>query len=258
MKNGTYLSALILTSVFFLLAACSVEKRLHRPGYHVDLAKSNFFVAKKNKKSKTNEDSKNKKEIELNKFIDEEVVSAKENIALERPLLISNTKSEINKKKGKLKQKTAVVDQECDIIIFKDGTEVEAVVIEVGVYEVKYKKCDNINGPTFSNIKSNIFMIKYSNGTKTVIEKEPDSRAKNDSKESQSSTTYSYNNKSVVVAVILWFFFGLLGIHRFYLGYPAIGILYLLTGALCGIGFVVDGILFLVGGLKPKGGQYID
>lgn len=46
--------------------------------------------------------------------------------------------------------------------------------------------------------------------------------------------------KSKFVAYLLWFFFGILGIHRFYLGKVGTGILYLLTGGLLGIGWFID------------------
>jgi hypothetical protein len=38
--------------------------------------------------------------------------------------------------------------------------------IEVGTAEVKYKKLDNLNGPVFSMLKSDLLTIKYENGTK--------------------------------------------------------------------------------------------
>ncbi len=46
--------------------------------------------------------------------------------------------------------------------------------------------------------------------------------------------------KSVLVAYILWFFFGYFGVHRFYLNRPLSGIIYLLTGGIFGIGFIID------------------
>ena len=52
--------------------------------------------------------------------------------------------------------------------------------------------------------------------------------------------------KSKTTAYLLWFFLGVLGIHKFYLGKTGMGILYLLTGGLCGIGLLVD--LFTLGG----------
>ena len=54
--------------------------------------------------------------------------------------------------------------------------------------------------------------------------------------------------KSTVVAYLLWFFLGGLGIHRFYLGRPISGIFYLLTlGGFLGIGCFID--LFLIPGM---------
>ncbi|CAL8900450.1 hypothetical protein KVA01_19950 [Kocuria varians] len=46
--------------------------------------------------------------------------------------------------------------------------------------------------------------------------------------------------KSALLAYVLWFFLGQLGIHKFYLAQPFQGILYLLLG---GIGWATAGIL---------------
>ena len=52
--------------------------------------------------------------------------------------------------------------------------------------------------------------------------------------------------KSKTTAYLLWFFLGGLGIHKFYLDKHGMGIVYLLTGGICGIGWLVD--LFTLGG----------
>ncbi len=60
--------------------------------------------------------------------------------------------------------------------------------------------------------------------------------------------------KSQIVALILCIFLGGFGIHRFYLGYTGAGILYLLTGGLFGIGWLIDIVLLIIpNGLTPKG-----
>jgi hypothetical protein len=41
--------------------------------------------------------------------------------------------------------------------------------MEITTNEIKYKKFDNLEGPTISILKSEVFMIKYQNGTKDVI-----------------------------------------------------------------------------------------
>ena len=59
--------------------------------------------------------------------------------------------------------------EECDNIILKDGKEISAKVLEVTPDLIKYKKCNNSDGPLFSVNKSDVMMIRYSDGTKDII-----------------------------------------------------------------------------------------
>ena len=52
--------------------------------------------------------------------------------------------------------------------------------------------------------------------------------------------------KSKTTAILLCFFLGNLGIHRFYLRQTGMGILYLLTCGIFGIGTLVDFIRLLI------------
>lgn len=61
----------------------------------------------------------------------------------------------------------------CDLIILNNGDEINAIVSEIGLTEVKYKRCDNLQGPVISIYKKDVFMIKYRNGTKDVIKNMP-------------------------------------------------------------------------------------
>ncbi len=63
-------------------------------------------------------------------------------------------------------------------------------------------------------------------------------------------------NKSQLVALLLCFFLGGLGIHRFYLGYTGIGIIQLLTIGSFGIWAFIDLIRIIIGDIKPKNGIY--
>ena len=56
-----------------------------------------------------------------------------------------------------------------DVIVMKTGDEVKSKVLEVGINEIKYKKTDNPDGPTYTIAKSDVFMIKYENGSKEVF-----------------------------------------------------------------------------------------
>lgn len=46
--------------------------------------------------------------------------------------------------------------------------------------------------------------------------------------------------KDVALAYVLWFFLGILGAHRFYLGKIGTGILFMLTGGIFLVGWIVD------------------
>lgn len=63
------------------------------------------------------------------------------------------------------------------------------------------------------------------------------------------------NQKSELVAFLLWWFLGGFGIHRFYVGKIGTGIIWLLTCGCCGIGNLVDFIKFLKGTFTDKNGM---
>lgn len=56
-----------------------------------------------------------------------------------------------------------------DVIVYTDGSEVKAKVTEITDTDVKYKKWENVTGPTYSASKSKIFQLRYENGTSETI-----------------------------------------------------------------------------------------
>lgn len=56
-----------------------------------------------------------------------------------------------------------------DVIINKEGDEIKAKVLEITSAEIKYKRYDNQDGPIFTLSKTDVFLIKYENGTKDVF-----------------------------------------------------------------------------------------
>jgi len=60
--------------------------------------------------------------------------------------------------------------------------------------------------------------------------------------------------KNRTTALLLCFFLGAFGAHRFYVGKNGTGILYLLTIGLFGIGVLVDFIMIITGSFKTKDG----
>ena len=61
-----------------------------------------------------------------------------------------------------------------DIIVMRNGDEVEAKVTKVGRTEVEYHKWSNQDGPVYTVAKSDVFMVKYKNGEKDVFNKVPE------------------------------------------------------------------------------------
>lgn len=51
-----------------------------------------------------------------------------------------------------------------DIITMKDGSEIEAQVLEINLNDVRYKKYSNLDGPVYTESKRNIQTIQYNNG----------------------------------------------------------------------------------------------
>jgi len=74
----------------------------------------------------------------------------------------------------------------------------------------------------------------------------------------QASSAAAEGGKSWLVAVLLAFFLGGLGIHRFYLGYTWQGVVQLLTLGGFGIWALIDFIRIIIRDLKPKDGDYVD
>lgn len=65
-----------------------------------------------------------------------------------------------------------------DIITTKDGSDIQARILEVTNSEVKYKRFSNLEGPTFTISKSDILIVRYENGENEVF-KESDNVQQN-------------------------------------------------------------------------------
>lgn len=70
--------------------------------------------------------------------------------------------------------------------------------------------------------------------------------------------TIDVPRKSKWVAFFLCLFFGYFGVHNFYAGKIGMGVLYLLTLGLFGIGWVVDIFRILLGAYRDKWGRNLE
>ena len=79
---------------------------------------------------------------------------------------------------------------------------------------------------------------------------------KSTQKQLKKNNTPVEGDKSHVAAILLSFFLGGLGIHRFYLGYTWQGVVQLLTLGGLGIWALIDFIRIIIKDLQPKDGSY--
>jgi hypothetical protein len=77
-----------------------------------------------------------------------------------------------------------------DVIIKRNGDELNAKIEEISQAEIKFKKFENLDGPSYVLPKSEVFIIKYSNGTKEVISSNDATPVQNN-QYSQPTQTYS-------------------------------------------------------------------
>lgn len=56
-----------------------------------------------------------------------------------------------------------------DIITLKNGTEIEAKILEVGISEIRYRKFSNPDGPVYTMLKSDVLLVRYENGENEVF-----------------------------------------------------------------------------------------
>ena len=77
-------------------------------------------------------------------------------------------------------------------------------------------------------------------------------------KEIKKGTAPKGGPKKQLVAFLLCWFLGFLGIHRFYLGHTVVGVVQLLTMGGCGIWVLIDFIRIIMNDLKTKSGDTLE
>ena len=83
------------------------------------------------------------------------------------------------------------------------------------------------------------------------------SRKTEEKKSAMIGRQYLYSPKSRSAALLLCFFFGVFGVHRFYVGKAGTGILYLFTAGGFGIGWMIDMITIACGVFRDSQGNYV-
>lgn len=146
--------------LLLFIQSCSITKRHYLPGYSVEW--------QKNKVSEVSAPDKNNNGINSfddTRSPDEMPVSA----SIDKSEPYNNSTKTLLKIGTQKKQFPIKSTEGCDVISLKNGEEINAKILEIGQTEIKYKKCDNLDGPTYIIPKSSATKIKFSNGTTEVI-----------------------------------------------------------------------------------------
>ena len=143
MKHILYSLALLL------LVSCAVQKRHYRKGFYVASTKP-----------------------AAQKKVPEGAVFNLKKPGFTLPTAPSEPVSQTIFAVETIKKQTVSTDS-CDVLVFRDGTEILAKITEINESQVRYKRCDNVEGPTYVTEKSDLFMLKYSNGTREVMPAPP-------------------------------------------------------------------------------------
>ena len=69
--------------------------------------------------------------------------------------------------------------------------------------------------------------------------------------------TENHSDKSRIVALLLCFFVGYLGVHRFYVGKVGTGVLMIFTLGGLGIWYLIDLIMITVGSFRDANGRAV-
>ncbi len=143
-----------------------MEKRLHRPGYHVEW----------HKKAK----SKSEAERPVEKDLAEVQNASKESRLIapkEEPIILNqhddglkaSVVEEIHESELTPVQKMLAAQKPCASIVLNDGFIIRAVVEEINQVEIKYRNCDNQDGPVIFIDRREVDHILFPNGEVEMI-----------------------------------------------------------------------------------------
>lgn len=184
---------LLLILPFLVLISCSVQKRKYQNGYYVNWHKKSTNVAVKEKQA--SEPKSRTHETELAVVQQTDIEPAYLSADADKNAISLKYKIRINPFSGET--------DSCDVLVFRDGTELRVRIKEISLNEIKYQKCDLPDGPNYINRKSELFMIKYANGTREVVRVEAQAPVQSPSNNSYKSTRSQRQNHPLALASVI-------------------------------------------------------
>ena len=203
---------LLIILPLIILFSCSVQKRKYQKGFYVSSNKTKT-IAKKDRIASAKKENRSEvlaiKCVPLVTDINNELEASADKkisaLAVNKPL--------INLSK----------DEPCDKITFKNGDEISVKILEIAPFDIKYKKCDSPDGPSYIIKKSTVFMITYANGTKEVFKAEPEvKQSNNNNNNNNSGNSNSNKGPSIPESAVISLIAGICGFAIFIGSIPAI------------------------------------
>ncbi len=197
---------LILITLLVSISSCSVKKRTYRSGYYINWA---FH------KQKTKESVDPEKRIVKNKGIITSVDTSSNSTNTlkveklsEENYLAGGIEKQFLKSDKKAKA-SLINDDACgDLLVFKTDEIVKVKVLEIGDESIKYKRCDNLEGPTFIVSKAKIREITYVNGYTEYFNSAPSSVTPNSNSKGNNNHVRPRTHDLAIIALV----FAILGL----------------------------------------------
>jgi hypothetical protein len=130
---------LLIPACFILLTNCSIQKRHYEKGFTI------------------NWHHRPQSPVTKDSPLDESTLTASSDNAASSQKAITFFKE------------NPILKDSCDLIEFKNNTSLRAKVTEIGTKDIRYKRCDNPDGPMYIADKSEILAITFSNGEREEI-----------------------------------------------------------------------------------------
>jgi len=149
----------LLILFVLIFNSCSIKKRTYRDGYFISWNHKNKHIHQQEKKD--NEPvAKIKGKTNIEPVLDDTIGNN-----------FASVKAEVlpfkeNKPKWNLFKDTCG-----DVVALRTGSEIKAKVLEINETQVKYRRCDNLDGPLIIVNKNDVYSIKYSTGLTEFFDK---------------------------------------------------------------------------------------
>jgi hypothetical protein len=158
MKNSS--SFIFYFLLLALFSSCSLQKRNYLPGYYIS-----WNSSRNDSKSEKKELAAVKQIENINRIDAQTAAQLEDRVPLLTPVQFKPSYSQDF--------------DPCDTLILRNGTEIKAKVLEINPNEIKYKYCNNLNGPLIIVSKSDVQLIKYANGQRDEFPEKPASTFNN-------------------------------------------------------------------------------